>query len=111
MSQGLMDNPCCIHCGELETTDHLFLHCPFAAQVWSLAAYASNLDVSTMDFITALKATRNKTCVPPTGITSGQLFPWICWFIWTARNYLAFEGRTFTPKEVNSKATSKAREW
>lgn len=47
---------------------------------------------------------------PRTGI-SGNILPWICWAIWTARNTLVFEERLFSPAETSTKGLIAAKEW
>ncbi|CAN6825175.1 unnamed protein product, partial [Brassica oleracea] len=53
---------------------------------------------------------RHRLNLPPIG-TEVNLFPWIVWFIWTARNFLIFETRHTEPTEVLSKAIAAAKEW
>lgn len=52
-----------------------------------------------------------KTCLPPTGLATGQLAPWIIWQIWCARNQFIFEGKNSSAEETLTKAISMAREW
>ncbi|CAG7882731.1 unnamed protein product, partial [Brassica rapa] len=58
-----------------------------------------------------LSTPSGESCLPPTGIVSGQLAPWILWQIWCARNQLVFEGKTTSAEETMTKAMSMAREW
>lgn len=48
--------------------------------------------------------------LPPTGISS-DIFSWICWNIWTARNNLFFENRHISASTVMTNTISGAREW
>ncbi|KAH0933015.1 hypothetical protein HID58_010132 [Brassica napus] len=54
---------------------------------------------------------KTKPCLPPTGITSGHLAPWIMWEIWTARNKLVFSNLRGETGESLSRAIRMAREW
>ncbi|CAA7053967.1 unnamed protein product [Microthlaspi erraticum] len=111
LNRGMFENVCCAHCGELETTEHLFFLCYFARKVWSLAPSTTTLDLSSISFEESIKILKRLICLPPSGITSGPLFPWICWTIWSARNYRIFEDRSFSPEDTATKAIQDAREW
>lgn len=50
-------------------------------------------------------------CLPPAGIVTGSLFPWILWSIWKARNRFLFEGFSSSPEDTLSSAIALAREW
>ncbi|XP_056845478.1 uncharacterized protein LOC130496884 [Raphanus sativus] len=109
--RGMLLNTNCIHCGMVETTKHIFLHCPFARQVWSLIPIATDFDSMLIhSFTDALTAAANWQCLPPCGIT-GDLFSWVCWNIWTSRNKLLFEKRPASTLLMMTKALSDAREW
>ncbi|CAN6850110.1 unnamed protein product [Brassica oleracea] len=109
--RGMLNNISCRHCGELETADHLFLHCNFTRQVWAANIWKQNFNPSDCSsFRTALLASSRLTTLPPLGVTE-TLFQWVCWGIWTARNYRIFENRIFSPAEILSKAIFCAREW
>ncbi|CAA7058564.1 unnamed protein product [Microthlaspi erraticum] len=112
LNRGLMDTACCIHCGELETTEHLFFHCPYALAVWSLAPFSITLNLNQIQsFSAALTTSKSWICLPPIGAGSRPLFPWIVWAIWKARNTLIFEDRLFQPEETIHKAVTEAKEW
>ncbi|CAA7061632.1 unnamed protein product [Microthlaspi erraticum] len=112
LNRGLIDNACCIHCGDLETTNHLFFHCKFSSKVWKLSPYSKPINPNHLQSFTAtLTSSKSWICLPPTGIGAGTLFPWICWAIWKTRNLLLFENRRFTPADTVSKAISEAQEW
>ncbi|CAA7026173.1 unnamed protein product [Microthlaspi erraticum] len=91
---------------------HLFFHCKFAKAVWNLAPISIPLDSSHFQsFLSTLSISKTWTCLPPTGVSNGPLFPWVCWTIRKTRNYCLFEERQFSPEETISKAIKEAREW
>lgn len=49
--------------------------------------------------------------LPPVGLGSAALFPWILWFTWKARNLLVFENRIVTAEDTIIKAIKEARSW
>ncbi|KAL0715543.1 hypothetical protein Bca4012_064865 [Brassica carinata] len=109
--RGLMSNIACCHCGEVETKEHIFLHCSFTRQIWSDYLWKQTFSPSDCDaFATAFMASVRVTNLPPLGVVD-VLFPWICWGIWKARNFKIFENRSFTPAEILAKAIVNAREW
>ncbi|XP_033128722.1 uncharacterized protein LOC108872195 [Brassica rapa] len=109
--RGILNNISCRHCGEPETTDHLFLHGVFTRQIWSSHIWSSPFDPRLhATFAEAFIGSTAATNLPPLGVAT-NLFPWITWGIWTARNYYVFENRVFTPKEIIANAIRLAREW
>ncbi|CAA7020616.1 unnamed protein product [Microthlaspi erraticum] len=112
LNRGILDNACCVYCGELETTEHLFLHCEFVQKVWNLAPFSINIEPPTLrSFTNTLVSSKDWICLLPIGIGAGPLFPWICWTLWKARNYLIFEERPFSPTETMNNAIVEAKEW
>lgn len=109
--RGLLHNTTCARCGEVDTEAHLFLHCEYARKVWSSLLFKTQFDPSSLTFfLDALKLGKVATVLPPLGVVS-DLVPWICWFIWIARNQLVFEKRFITLESTVSKAIWRAREW
>lgn len=49
--------------------------------------------------------------LPPTGVTTGQLAPWILWHLWLARNDFIFNNKETTPETIITRAVAAAREW
>ncbi|KAG5396048.1 hypothetical protein IGI04_017862, partial [Brassica rapa subsp. trilocularis] len=54
---------------------------------------------------------RRLVCLPPAGIATGQLAPWILWHLWLARNEHIFNNKEVTPATIIGKAVAAAREW
>lgn len=51
-----------------------------------------------------------RNCLPPTGVSEGQLAPWILWQLWISTNSLCFN-KTIMEEETITKALRMAREW
>lgn len=112
MERHIPIDPLCKRCGSSESITHLLFHCRYAQRVWQLAPFTTDLDTSgiidlqaSWDYLCKLK------CLPPTGLTSGSLVPWILWLIWKARNKFVFEGHSSEPEDTLSMAIVLAREW
>ena len=110
--RGVLTHPVtCSRCGAQESAEHMFLHCRFARRIWENLPIMRPLAIGVnTTFDQALKASHDLVCLPPTGV-SGNIFSWVCWCIWTARNHLAFENRTLDSKDVNCSSIKLAREW
>lgn len=103
----------CKRCGELETIPHLFTSCPFAVQFWSKVPLAKIITdpASLAVFSDWFSAQVHRVALPPLGIISSPLAPWLLWNLWTARNKLVFEGKAFLVEDIISKAVAEARAW
>lgn len=102
----------CKRCGESESIIHLFAQCPFSTKIWSLTPVDRDLDFSGMiDLVEIWNSISSVQCLPPSGITSKSLAPWILWSIWKARNKLVFENFSGSSEDILSSALSMAREW
>lgn len=109
--RGLLVNTLCTRCGEEESIEHLLFHCSFAEEVWGICPWSTALELHSYTFFkTALQNSISKTNLPPTG-TSSNLFPWICWHIWTALNQLIFQNRNTTARELTTKTIASLKEW
>ena len=90
----------------------MFFHCTFAKHVWLSAPVFPSIEYNESIVLRSLWGdliTRKN--LPPTGVTDGQLVPWILWSIWTARNNMVFSGKPQPADETLSKAIAQAREW
>ncbi|KAL0691676.1 hypothetical protein Bca4012_091355 [Brassica carinata] len=84
--------PRCKWCGCSESILHLLFHCLFARKVWSLAPFTTMMECSGMiDLAVSWPVLCDKQCLPPSGVTSTTLAPWILWNLWKARNKFTFE--------------------
>ncbi|XP_022569212.1 uncharacterized protein LOC111212078 [Brassica napus] len=105
-------DPMCKRCGKLESINHLLFQCEFAETVWNSAPFAHRIDRrQLLDLENDWMRLIENPCLPPVGIVSGQLAPWIVWNLWTARNKMIFNDKGFTAEEVVTQAVAAAREW
>lgn len=110
-SRGLSDHLVCKGCGETESTLHVLLHCRLAQRVWDLVPAMNIPEASSITSISQLiQEGQRLIALPPTGL-SVPIFPWLLWNLWTSRNKLLFEDKSFSGKEVVDKAIIEARAW
>ncbi|CAG7891274.1 unnamed protein product [Brassica rapa] len=50
-------------------------------------------------------------CLPPVGISTGPLAPWILWSLWVARKKFIFENKEILEEDVITNAITAAKEW
>ena len=111
-ARGINTNGQCKRCNLPESIDHLLFHCDFASQVWESAPVSPSIEYSgSIDLRSNWSSFCSRKNLPPTGISTGALAPWIIWQLWLARNKLVFEGKIITVEETISRATACAREW
>ena len=111
-ARGINTNGQCKRCNLPESIDHLLFHCDFARQVWESAPVSPSIEYSgSIDLRSNWSSFCSRKNLPPTGISTGALAPWIIWQLWLARNKLVFEGKIITVEETISRATACAREW
>ena len=105
-------NPNCKRCGNSESINHLIFHCPFAREVWDLTPLDGQFGISGL---TDLRADwtefQAQKCLPPTGLSSSPIVPWIIWGLWKAWNRYVFENFAGTPADILSQAIVAAKEW
>ena len=77
--RGITKNTGCVLYGTRESVNHLFLSCPFKANVWTMSPISPP---------------------PPTGVHLVSLFLWIVWTIWLTKNEGIFENKKFDEKET-----------
>lgn len=105
-------DPSCKRCGAPESITHLFFQCRFARQVWRLAPFTTEVETSgIIDLAAQWPSLCSTLCLPPAGITSKSLAPWILWCLWKSRNKFVFEGSSGSPEDTLSMALNLAREW
>ncbi|CAE5958563.1 unnamed protein product [Arabidopsis arenosa] len=110
--RGLMAAWSCKRCGEREDELHLFLDCPFAKSVWDAAPMQVQFSaVRVQNFQSLLTKALQSLSLPPTGLFLSPLAPWLLWNLWKARNYLIFEDRHFSAKDIIIKSLTEAKAW
>lgn len=108
---GMLLNIACCRCGELETVDHLFLHCTFEKEVCASSLLKQSVIIHEfLSFKEALISLHGAVFLPQLGV-SIDFFPWISWVTWLARNEIVFENRVLSSTEVFSQSIRYARDW
>lgn len=109
--RGIQVDGRCKRCGEPETILHVMFTCPTARKVWELAPVLMPPSRSTCDSVAELlKSCARLTNLPPTGLIT-PLYPWLLWVLWTSRNQLRFEDKSFSETEMVTRAIKAAKEW
>ncbi|XP_019097511.1 PREDICTED: uncharacterized protein LOC109131263 [Camelina sativa] len=110
--RNITDSAVCPHCSEEESVLHLLFLCPYAKSIWSAAPFQTKPHLESIkDVNQGIEKVNNLLCLPPTGIGSGPLAPWIIWSIWTARNQLIFSKKQIPGEEALHLAMIRAKEW
>lgn len=83
-----------------------------ASRVWDLIPALLKPDPSSISTpASLLSACSRMINLPPTGLSATDLFPWVLWYLWIARNKLLFENLVLTEQEVATLAIKEARLW
>ncbi|CAL9240893.1 unnamed protein product, partial [Arabidopsis halleri] len=111
-ARGLEADTSCKRCGEVESAEHLFFNCPFARRAWEL------LPVNRLPILREpwsvkelLVEARKGITLPPVGVGLTQLYPWLLWFLWKARNLLVFENQLCSEEDTVRRAIKEAKAW
>lgn len=111
-ARGIATNPVCKRCGERETEVHVLLQCPFAMRVWELVPCLFKPIAQNINSVASLLTQcQRMISLPPIGLGSTQLYPWIMWLLWINRNQLVFENKLFSEKSTVLKAVRDAKAW
>lgn len=113
LRRGVNTDGKCKRCGEIETELHVLFTCPFAKEVWKLFPCTLQPSRTTTASISQLlQACRRMVAPPPpTGVGDTPMYPWLLWTLWTNRNKLVFEDKTFTMEETVLKIVQDTKAW
>lgn len=101
LARQVTTDPACKRCGKLESIDHLLFQSEFAEQVWKEAPFLQQVDRRRLlDLDSDWMHLITNPCLPPVGIVTGQLAPWIVWALWTAHNKLIFTKKLYSVEEL-----------
>lgn len=100
-SRGLAMDVVCKKCGTIESELHVLLTCPFASKVWDLVPCLFKPSMENTENVSSLlQQCRKMLSLPPSGLGTTPLYPWILWILWTNRNKLRFEDRAFSEQDT-----------
>ncbi|XP_019085377.1 PREDICTED: uncharacterized protein LOC104714891 [Camelina sativa] len=99
----------CTRCGaEVETINHAIFRCPPARQVWALA----HVPVGPLHFLTdSVYANVDHFLGSTNPGSQVQIFPWLMWYIWKARNARVLENQMDQPDDIVRLAQGEATSW
>ncbi|KAG7569843.1 Ribonuclease H-like superfamily [Arabidopsis thaliana x Arabidopsis arenosa] len=110
--RGLLANLNCKRCGEREDELHIFLNCDFARRIWNSAPVFPQITAGTFqNFHSFLPKALLVSALPPIGLVTSPIAPWLLWNLWKARNSLIFEDRHYSEQDIITKTIREAREW
>lgn len=110
--RGLQAESRCKRCGETETPLHLFFSCPFAARVWEKVPALCKPNAGSVSTMRELLISNTRMInLPPTGLVSSPIYPWLYWHLWKNRNRLIFENKSWSEAELIRKVLYDARAW
>ncbi|XP_056866982.1 uncharacterized protein LOC130512731 [Raphanus sativus] len=106
------DRSCPRCAGPVESINHLLFECPPALQVWALSDYPSlpGYFPSTSIYQNLNFLFWKRKEVAPSR-PQVDTFPWICWYIWKARNDKVFNGKDVSPVDTLRYAIVEADCW
>lgn len=105
-------DPTCKRCGAIETELHVLLLCPFAVKVWDLVPCMFKPVADGINSMASLLTQcRKMISLPPVGVGTTPIYPWILWILWINRNKLRFENKVFSEESTVLKAVQDARAW
>ena len=88
------------------------MQCPFATRVWELIPATLKPTPNSISTPTSLLLSCTRiTNLPPTGLSSTALYPWVLWYLWPPRNKFIFENQVLTEQEIATLAVKEARIW
>lgn len=112
LARGLSSDVVCKRCGDKETELHVLLTCPFASRVWDLVPCMFKPSPEATDTVSSLlQQSRKMLSLPPVGLGTTPLYPWVLWTLWTNRNKLMYEDKAFSEQDTVLKAIQDARAW
>lgn len=95
------DNGSCQMClGEVETTEHIFLHCPISWKLWNEMMQTEGLSWVMPSSLSTLAREWNSLAIA-SDKQIWSLIPYaLVWSIWMERNQVIFKGKSFSSLDV-----------
>lgn len=105
-------DPLCKRCGQIESINHFLFQCEFAEKILKEAPFVQGIDGRRLlDLEHDWMRLIDNPCLPPVGITAGQLAPWIAWPSGQSEKNMLFNNKLYSPGETLTKAIVSAKEW
>lgn len=110
--RGIAVDPTCKRCGDRETELHVLLSCPYAERVWDLVPCLFKPNAQSIRSVAELLTQCHRMIsLPPVGLGTTPLYPWILWLLWINRNQLVFENKIYTEDSTVLKVVLDAKAW
>ncbi|CAN1332114.1 Putative ribonuclease H protein At1g65750 [Linum perenne] len=107
-----LTNRCALCCKDLESVDHIFLRCEFAATVWEkISSKLSIYGPGSEDIKSFILAWKGMNCLPIFSPVMNHLLHGTIWFLWLERNMRIFKDTALNPNQVAVKILLNVGRW
>ncbi|CAN1805352.1 Putative ribonuclease H protein At1g65750 [Linum perenne] len=111
--RGMVLTNWCVLCEKnLESIDHMFLHCPFATSVWGwVSSKLSLIGPRNASMRGLIEAWKGMNCTSRFSAASKVVLHGFCWFIWLERNARIFNEDRMCEKQVGLRILCNTGRW
>ncbi|CAN1782833.1 hypothetical protein LINPERHAP1_LOCUS16042 [Linum perenne] len=108
----VLANRCALCKRDLESVDHLFIHCPFAYAIWDrVSSKLSMFGPRNNSVRDLLEAWKGMNCTPTFAEASKVVIHGVFWYIWLERNARVFNDVRFSVTQVVARILFNIGRW